>query len=182
MSARMKAAVAVLVMAAAACDSTTPAEPHPQPGPEPQPLAGSWSVTHVRGVAMPGAVLYVFDPATVNGRESSVHVLVDSSRLVITADGRYQHRTWATEWVGEVGGPPVAPWARWFHGDFGVWTRAGNALEFESGWLQNHTMTGTYADDGILRMQHGFSHGDTPVAFRYGRTAAPPGVPGGAQD
>ena len=179
MSARIKAAAAMLLMIAA-CDSTTPAEPQPQP--QPQPLTGSWSVTHVRGSAMPGAVLYVFDPATVNGREVSVHVLVDSSRLVIEAGGRYQHQTWATEWVGEVGGPPVTPSVRWFHGDFGQWTRTGSALEFESEWLQNHRMTGTYADDGILRMQHGFSHGDSAVAFQYGRVAAPVEVAGATRE
>ncbi|HEX2168487.1 MAG TPA: hypothetical protein VHG09_14730 [Longimicrobiales bacterium] len=149
---------------AAGCDGEAPAEPVPQP----QPLEGSWEATSVRDGDVPG-VLYVFDPTSVDGREVSAHFIVDSSRLVIERAGRYEHRVWVTQWLGDVGGPPVERTLRFFHGDFGEWSRDGAALRFESHWLMNHRMTGSFGTDGVLHMQHGFSHGDPPVAFRYGR-------------
>jgi hypothetical protein len=170
MSRRIRVTAAMLgAIGALACEGTSPSEPAPHP----RPLTGMWSVTHVGGAAMPNAVLYLFDPATLNGQEVSVHWVVDSSQIVFEAGGGYEHRTWVTEWVGDVGGPPLVPAGRLFHGDFGAWTRHGALLEFESGWLQNHRMTGAYADDGVLRMQHGFTHGDSAVAFRYGRGGSP---------
>src|SRR5690606_40889379 len=105
MIARLGAAAAALFMIAAACDSRSPSEPQPQP----QPLIGPWSVTHVRDAAMPGAVLYVFDPAIVDGADVSAHFVVDSAKLIITADGEYTHRIRVTQWLGAVGGPPVTP-------------------------------------------------------------------------
>lgn len=162
---RTRAGTILLVMiASVACNGNGPAGPDPQP--QPQPLEGDWAVTHVRGAVVP-APLYVFDPTVLDGREVSVHFVVDSARIVIEAGGRYEHRVWVTQWLGEVGGPPLEPTLRFFHGDFGEWIRDGTALEFESHWLMNHRMTGSYASDGVLHMRHGFSHGDPQVQFRY---------------
>ena len=166
MANRISIAGAMLLVgiAGAACDGGGATEPNPQPF----PLGGAWAATHVLGLPMPGS-MYVFDPDIVDGKAVSVHFVVDSSKLVIEPAGRYEHRVWVTQWLGDVGGPPVVPTLKFFHGDFGEWSRAGAQLSFESHWLMNHRMTGVLGTDGILHMQHGFSHGDPPVEFRYGR-------------
>ena len=169
---RIASAVAALLLtlACVACDGPAPSEPEPQPAPQPSPppsLPGAWHATHVRGRALPD-VMYLFDPTTLNGQDVSAHFVVDSAKLTLDSIGGYQHRLWVTQWLGEPGGPPLYPTLRFFHGDFGEWSRAGTELSFESHWLQHHTMTGTFGTDGVLRMRHGFSHGDPRVEFVYG--------------
>jgi hypothetical protein len=80
---------------------------------------------------------------------------------------------WASHWVGEPNGPPLKRTQRFVHGDHGVWTRRGEAIRFESEWLQNHRMTGTLGSV-TLEMRHGFTHGDPPVPVRYARRSIPP--------
>ena len=159
-------AVLLLTLAGAGCDGGNPSEPEPRPTPQPT-LPGAWGATHVRGRALPD-VMYLFDPTTVDGQDVSAHFIVDSAKLTLDSIGGYQHRLWVTQWLGEPGGPPLYPTLRFFHGDFGEWSRAGTELSFESHWLQNHRMTGTFGTDGVLRMRHGFSHGDPRVEFLYG--------------
>jgi hypothetical protein len=136
-----------------------------RPGPY---LSAAWAATHVNGQAMPGP-LYLFDPDTLYGVPVSVHFIADSARLVILPNGRYRHSIWVSHWVGLPGGPPLERTLRLSHSDHGEWTRSGSGLEFESHYLQNHRMTGSFGEDGLLRMQHGFSHGDPPVPLVYGR-------------
>jgi hypothetical protein len=171
MTRRMVVIALLLTTAAAACEEGSgPSEP-PAPQPLPAPVVtGEWDVTHVRDMPLPAAV-FVEDTTTLDGRLLSVHFVVDSARIRVDAGGRYVHRVWATEWHGDPWGPPRVRIFQWYHGDFGAWQRDGVNLSFESEWLMNHRMTGTFAADGVLRMEHGFSPGDAPVPFRYGRTA-----------
>jgi hypothetical protein len=127
---------------------------------------GTWRAASVNGSAVPGR-LYLFDPTELYGQEVSVHFIVDSAKIALHPTGRYTHQIWVGHWVGEVGGPPLARTLGLFHGDHGAWTRTGAVLEFESQWLQNHRMTGSYGSDGVLRMEHGFSHGDETAPFAY---------------
>ena len=147
-----------------ACDQPAPAEPDTPP----PSLPGSWRGTHLRGTSLPAA-LHVFDPFIENGQPISVHWLVDSATIVMQPTGRYEHRIRVSEWGGAAGGPPEVLRLRLVHGDFGTWQRDGETIRFESEWLQNHRMTGSFGSDGVLNMQHGFGHGDPPVAFRYGK-------------
>lgn len=155
-------AMILVAAAAAACDGTSPTEQPP-----PEGVAAKWEATHVRGAALPD-VLYRFDPDVVDGEIVSVHIILDSARLVIHDDGRYEHRIWASHWVGEPGGPPQERTLRFHHGDHGFWSDEDGALRFESNYLQNHRMTGALGASGALEMQHGFTHGDPPVSIRYG--------------
>ncbi len=68
---------------------------------------GIWRGSEVHGRPLPDAI-YVFDPTTIEDREVSVHLVVDSVRLEVLANGRYVHRNWVSEWEGAVGGPPVS--------------------------------------------------------------------------
>lgn len=131
-------------------------------------LTAEWRATHVRGQPVPDA-MYTWPVDSIGGEPVSVHWVVDSARIALHPTGRYVHRVWVTQWVGDPGGPPLHPTLRFYHGDFGEWNRSGTSLGFVSHWLQNHTMTGSFGTDGVLRMEHGFSHGDTAVDFRYGR-------------
>jgi hypothetical protein len=135
----------------------------PAPGPW-----GAWRAEAVGGRAIPAAVL-VFDPTAVDGREVSTHFIADSAFIRLGPTGRYDHVVFYSEWEGEVGGPPVAKRIAWRHADHGTWSRTGDALRFDSGWLQNHFMTGTFGAGGTLRVQHGLAHGDEPADFRYVR-------------
>ncbi len=129
---------------------------------------GIWRGSSVHGRPLPDAI-YVFDPTIVEGREVSVHLVVDSARFEVLANGRYVHRTWVSEWEGAVGGPPVALRGRYSSYDHGLWSRTGQALEFTSTWLQNHAMDGQLNAPGSLRVDHGLTHGDPPADFRYAR-------------
>jgi hypothetical protein len=133
----------------------------PAPG-----LVAVWRATHVKGNALPAAS-YVFDPAPVDGGWASSHFIVDSARISIQPTGEYVHRIHASEWVGPVGGGPTQLRARYRLDDHGQWQRTGSSLSLESGYLQNHRMTGSFTD-GVLRLDHGLTHGDEAVEFRYG--------------
>lgn len=149
------------------CDDASPV----QEGPPPVGIVAEWAATHVNGGAVPD-VLYLFDPELLDGKLVSVHITLDSARLVIREDGRYEHRIWASHWVGEPGGPPLERTLRFVHGDHGFWTEVSDEFRFESDWLQNHRMTGALDASG-LAMRHGFTHGDPPVPVRYGRKEEP---------
>jgi hypothetical protein len=137
--------------------------------PPPATPTGAWLAEAVHGRAIPDAI-YVFDPYEEGGRMISVHLVVDSIKLALHPTGRYRQRIWYTEWEGNPGGTWHTVRSRWTLGDFGEWMRNGNALELDSEWLQNHRMTGSFdAATGSLTMEHGLTHGDPPVAFRYGR-------------
>lgn len=129
-------------------------------------ITGARRATHVGGQPLP-ARLYLIDLDTLYGQPVSVHMIVDSAFLAVHANGRYVHRVWVSEWIGQPGGPPTQLNARLSHNDHGEWLRGLAAVQFESAWLQNHRMTGTIGADGVLRMQHGFTHGDPPAEFRY---------------
>src|SRR5687768_4968420 len=137
--------------------------------PPPPTPTGFWKAEAVHGLALPAAI-YVFDPYEENGREMSIHLVVDSVSLALHPTGRYRHRIWYTEWEGNTGGTWHTVRSRWTLADFGAWTRNGEALQLDSEWLQNHRMTGTFSPvDRSLAMQHGLTHGDPPATFRYRR-------------
>lgn len=124
---------------------------------------------------MPDAI-YLFDPTEIDGRLVSIHIVIDSAKLTIMPTGRYAHSTWVGEWEGEVGGPPQLLKYRTALHDHGSWQREGFDLTFDSAWLQNHRMHGTFGLDGVLRMLHGVTHEDRPAEFQYERSAEEPGV------
>jgi hypothetical protein len=136
--------------------------------PPPATPAGAWRAVGVNGSAVPGR-LYLFDPTELNGQPVSVHFIVDSAKVSLHPTGRYTHQIWVGHWVGVVGGPPLVRTLGLMHGDHGQWMRSGDAIEFESHWLQNHRMSGAYGSDGQLRLEHGFSHGDEAAPFIYAR-------------
>lgn len=133
----------------------------PAPG-----LVAVWRATHVKGNALPAAS-YVFDPVLLDGGWGSSHFIVDSARISIQPTGDYVHQVYASEWSGSVGGGPTQLRARYRHDDHGQWQRTGSSLSLESGYLQNHRMTGSFTN-GVLRLHHGLTHGDEAVDFRYG--------------
>jgi hypothetical protein len=136
-------------------------------GPPPATPAGVWSASALDDQPLP-ARSHLFDPYVEDGQEISVHFIVDSARFTLYVNGTYAHRIWATEWGGEAGGPPQVMRARWNLGDHGEWHRSGALMQLDSWYLQNHSMSGEFGAD-VLRMQHGLTHGDTPLPFRYVR-------------
>lgn len=139
------------------------------PVPPPPVAVGAWRANAVHDLPLP-ATMYVWGPHDAYGYPASTHLLLDSAHFEIHDDSTYLHRIWASEWEGPVGGGPTTKRGAWFHGDYGVWTRAADSLAFESGYLQNHRMIGILGPDaGTLRMRHGFTHGDERVAVRYTR-------------
>jgi hypothetical protein len=135
--------------------------------PPPPTPAGDWTAAALADVPLP-ARIFLWDPFVEDGREISVHLIVDSARLALHANGRYDHRIWTSEWEGDAGGPPLRLRLRSMLGDFGGWTRNGIQLQLESWWLQNHSLSGEFANDA-LHMQHGLTHGEPPFPFRYVR-------------
>lgn len=129
---------------------------------------GSWRANAVADAPMPAAI-YVFDPFVLEGDTVSVHFIVDSAWITLHPTGRYEHAIRYSEWVGPPSGAPTHLRFRWQWNDFGSWTHNGTQVAFESGFYQNHRMAGEFASIGPLRIQHGLSHGDPPVALRYVR-------------
>lgn len=134
--------------------------------PPPTPV-GQWTAAALADVPLP-ARIHLWDPFVEDGREISVHLIVDSARLALHANGRYDHRIWTSEWEGDAGGPPLRLRLRMTMGDFGGWARTGVQLQLDSWWLQNHSLSGVFAIDA-LHMQHGLTHGEPPFPFRYVR-------------
>lgn len=129
---------------------------------------GSWRLTAVREQPLPSAI-YVFDNYLEQGVLKSIHLVADSARIVLHPNGRYTHRIHFTEWEGAPGGPPATIRYVWQASDFGSFTRRGALLDLASGWLNGMRLAGEFAESGPLRMQHGISHGDEWVAWRYVR-------------
>ena len=129
---------------------------------------GSWRANAVANAPMPAAI-YVFDPAVLDGDTVSVHFIVDSAWITLHPTGRYVHAIRYSEWMGPKGGAPTHRRFVWQWNDFGTWTREGLQVSFESAYYENHRMAGEFAPIGPLRLQHGLSHGDPPVALRYVR-------------
>jgi hypothetical protein len=137
-----------------------------QEPPPPTPV-GNWTANALANERLP-ARMFLWDPFVEDGREISVHLVVDSARLALQANGRYTHRIWTSEWEGEVGGPPLRLRVRGTLTDLGGWVRTGVHLRLDSWWLQNHSLTGEFGAD-VLHMQHGLTHGEPPFPFRYVR-------------
>lgn len=158
-------------LAASACGTQSPTAPVPRPGLPPVTAVGEWRATAVRDIPLPAAA-YVFDEE-VDGQRMSIHLIVEEATLTLDANGRYVHHIRYSEWDGPPGGPPRTRRFQFAHNDFGEWSRSDVALRTLSGWLQNHAMSGELATSGdVLRLQHGLSHGDPPVSFRYVRQSA----------
>jgi hypothetical protein len=138
--------------------------------PPPAPLTGTYRATAVRGVSLP-APIQVFHDHEEDGRLLSIHLIVDSVRLVLQGNHRYAQVLHYTEWEGPNRGAPTRVRFRWRLADFGQWTRTGSAVRFESGWLQHHRFAGLVEPAGALALEHGLSHGDEPAPVRYTRDA-----------
>lgn len=134
------------------------------------PIAGTYAVTHVRGTVVPAA-MHVFNDYPEDGRLLSIHYVVDSTRLVLYANQRYEHVIHYAEWDGPNRGAPTRLRRRAVHQDFGVWQRDGTLLRFESAWWQNHRFSGTTYGPQSMELLHGLAHGDVAVPVRYARSA-----------
>jgi len=131
----------------------------------PAPVAfGDWRADAVREQPVP-QTMYVFTDS-IDGREITAHFVLDSARFGLYPTGSYVHVVWYSEWHETAGGPRELR-VRYYHGDFGMWTRTGQQLDTESGWIQNHRMTGNFSGNTVLRIQHGLSPGDELVSVRY---------------
>lgn len=165
---RSRGLALIVALVAAACGDAAGGLVEPPP-PSPAPvLAGDWRAHTVHGLPVPD-VIYRWDPVEMDGRVFSTHFVLDSVFISISADGTYQHALFATEWEGDVGGPPHTKKIVYRLYDHGEWEATDGVLAFESGYLQNHRMTGSFGADGVLRMRHGLSHGDEPVDVTYAR-------------
>lgn len=134
------------------------------------PIAGTYRVTQVRGADVPAA-MHVFNDYPEDGRLLSIHYVVDSMRLVLRGNQRYEHVIHYAEWDGPNHGPPTRLRRRAVHQDFGVWQRDGTLLRFESAWWQNLRFAGTTYGPQAMELLHGLAHGDVAVPVRYARTA-----------
>lgn len=110
--------------------------------PAPPPAAvGQWVATALEGSALP-AVAYE-GPLGGPGR---YRLLLDSSRLTVRNDGRYERVDWTTE---QQSANPSAgvPWQTVLPSqldDFGTWSSTTSGLAFESAFFENLRFTGTY--------------------------------------
>ncbi len=136
--------------------------------PPTEPVLGTFRVTTVRGMQVPAA-MYVFNDYVEGNDTMSVHLIVDSTRLVLRGNRQYEHVIHYSEWVGPNRGAPERRRYSATRGDFGEWTRTGTLLQFESGWLQNHRFAGTVYNSTAMELLHGLSHGDDVVPVRYAR-------------
>jgi hypothetical protein len=135
--------------------------------PEPS-VVGTYRVTEVRGQPVPAA-LWVENDYEEDGQRYSVHLIVDSARLVLNGGYRYTHVIHYSEWFGPNNGPPTQRRYRAKTEDYGRWTRDDRLLRFTSNWLENHAFAGTTYDPRHMELLHGLSHGDMPVPVRYAR-------------
>jgi hypothetical protein len=137
----------------------------PAPG-----VVGRWRAVLMNDQALPAT--YTSDPEIDAGAGIvSRHIIIDSAFVVLFANNSYRQLVFFSEWEGEANGAPRVPVYAEVATDFGSWSRAGDALTLESGWLQNKRIEGD-ASLGTalpLRLHHGITHGDPPVPLRYAR-------------
>ena len=156
------AVVSALLIACGSDEATAPLEQQPPvetppadtiPNGAPS-VVGTWVGQRIDGNALPARIAGGDDEGIV----WELRVLQDS--LVVTANGRWvQHvRTLQTQSNG-LNFPG-------FWGDKGTWTRTGNALHFESDWIQNVAFDAELATDGTLVVMHNFTLDDNLPEFR----------------
>ena len=138
---------------------------------------GAWRMARVREVPLPAA-MHIFNDHIEDGRVMSIHIVVDSTHLVLSGNRHYRQTVYYTEWEGPNHGHAERPRLRARLGDHGVWALLGAQLHFESNYLQNHRFGGTTlavagTERSVLALQHGLSHGDEPVPVRYERVDMP---------
>lgn len=139
--------------------------------PAPLSVAGRWRAISLDGVPLPAT--YTSDPEIDAGAGVvSRHILIDSAVVILRPNNRYEQLVYYSEWEGPANGAPQSRVYAEIATDFGTWDRTGTGgLFLSSGWLQNKTMAGEPLDaaNTSLRLSHGITHSDPPVAFRYAR-------------
>ncbi len=128
-------AAAALALSACSSDSTGPTPP---PG-----LPGAYALQAAPGATLP-QYIYSWNNVTTETPRDSGSVYLEADTLVITADGHYQH---AMTVIARQGTVVVA---RTRYGDHGLWTRTGDAVHFESEYIENVTFDAVVGADGVL--------------------------------
>jgi len=153
--------VSALIIACGSYDATAPRAvtpptdsiPHDSTprdtAPMPPTLAGTWTSRLIDGNALPARIAGDTEP---DGLIWDVRVMQDT--LLIAADGHWVQR--ARTLQTQSNGFNFA--GLWF--DRGIVTRNGNALHFESEWMQNVAFDGEILADGTLVVLHNFTLDD----------------------
>lgn len=168
-----RSALGALMLVAACGGTTDPSSPTPgtpTPG-GPNPGLPStrtqvWRATDVAGTALPAAA-YSFDNEPVAPNRTVLQL--DSARITVDAQGRYEHRVWYSEWrsANPALGLSYVRVIGLNHYDHGTMRVNGASVQLESGWIQNHRISGSQNGVGRLRLDHGLVPGDPLLNVGY---------------
>lgn len=125
-----------IALALAACSSDSSTGPETSPG-----ILGTYVLQTANG-AQPPVLLYSYQGGENPADSGSVYVRGDT--LTVGADGTYRQSSW---FVGRQGATVIGT-AHW--GDHGVWTRQGNTLHFDSGYIEDVAFDATLTPQGQL--------------------------------
>lgn len=145
---------AAVTLAACGDGSTAPHATDPIVNPPPgqqvpdttRLVAGRWGSWRIDEKALPAVIAGGTEP---DGLTWEIRAVSDS--LVIHADGRWEQRSRVRQVQSDgaqFGGT---------HYDRGRWTRSGDALHFESEWIQHVRFDGRLTSAGELVVEHDFT-------------------------
>lgn len=164
---RLGAIAAAMLVAACggATDPVSPTPGGPNPG-TPSTRPQIWRATDLAGTTLPAAA-YRFEnePVAPNGTV----IQLDSARIQVDAQGRYEHRVWYSEWRSPnpalgLGYTRIIGLSHYDHGTLRV---SGSSVELESGWIQNLRVRGWQNGVGRMRLDHGLIPGDPLLNVGY---------------
>lgn len=152
----------VLGTALAACTETSPVGPSPTP-PPPALQVGTFDLTRAEGQALPAYIAH----RTVSGQLEQVYV--DSARLIVTADGRFQQSIWTRT----LRDGALSHRDNWI--DAGAWRLAGQSYVFTSngGSRQLTVRTATQAVLNVTETMVGWPQAGVVIGL-YARRTTPP--------
>jgi hypothetical protein len=163
--------VAAVGLLLAACNSDTPVAPGPTPAPPvPQPppalQVGTFDLTQADGQTLPAYIAH----RTVDGVLEQVYV--DSARLVVQDDGRFEQRIWMRNFRNSA----FSHRETWV--DAGTWRRNGNAYDFAS-VSGSRALTVRTATSPVLQVTERMAAwpGAGLVVGVYSRRTTPPAEP-----
>ncbi len=134
-------------------------------------VVGRWQANALRGMPLPATLTSDAEIDRGDGTIVSLHIVVDSARVLLYANNSYRHRIYYSQWEGPPHGERQTKMDSYATDDYGTWSRDGVVMTLHSAWLQNHLIFGEVSAATIAPMvlNHGLSHGDPPAAFRYVR-------------
>jgi hypothetical protein len=136
---RLPFLLSLSIVVACRADDPGPSDPAPPPT-----AIGQWTATALDGALLP-ATAYE-GPIYDDGGPARYRLLLDSSHVVLQANGRYDRTDWTTEQqnLDPAGSAPWVTVLRSQFDDFGTWSNTSGGVALESGFFQNLRADGSH--------------------------------------